>query len=59
MEQSMAKIPQGRVMTAIVGSYPRYLPPDQLILAPDRGMLPLSRAAAGQELANLAAPLGS
>lgn len=32
----------------------RYLPPEQLILAPDCGMLQLSREAAKQKLANLA-----
>lgn len=31
-----------------------HLPPEQLILAPDCGMLQLSRAAARQKLANLA-----
>ena len=58
----MGKTPQDRVMTAIVGSYPSYLPPEQLILvpgpgwglAPDCGMLQLSRAAAGHKLVNLA-----
>ena len=33
----------------------RYLPPDQLILAPDCGMLQLSRTAAREKLANIAA----
>jgi len=48
MEKRTGKIKQDRVMTAMV----------QLILAPDCGRLPLSRAAVKQKLVNLASATG-